>query len=180
MKKRLRWALVLLAGLLLLMLTACNDETDVPITSDAQAREAVFQVVNQLRKEKCWAPLEKLQESTEWEQYFMSLFREAGTPELEMVKDSPMWDNFITWFKGAEGLRGYHLSRSVGHGTSGTRLYLEMELPPSALKMKQRLYECSEYGGMGVLGAEEDTHIGLDAAFIDGKLYAVYCTYHRQ
>lgn len=35
MKKRLRWALVLLAGLLLLMLTACNDETDVPITSDA-------------------------------------------------------------------------------------------------------------------------------------------------
>ena len=76
MKKLAKLTALLLTGALLLVLTACGA---APLTPEQQAKQEIFNAINEVRKDKGMPSLREVPKLTQLEQEFIEHFREAGT-----------------------------------------------------------------------------------------------------
>ena len=76
MKKLAKLTALLLTGALLLVLTACGA---APLTPEQQAKQEIFNAINEVRKDKGMPSLREVPKLTQLEQEFIENFRKAGT-----------------------------------------------------------------------------------------------------
>ena len=76
MKKLAKLTALLLTGALLLVLTACGA---APLTPEQQAKQEIFNAINEVRKDKGMPSLREVPARTQMEQEFIENFRKAGT-----------------------------------------------------------------------------------------------------
>ena len=76
MKKLARLTALLLTGVMLLLLASCGA---APLTPEQQARQEIFNAINEVRKDKGMPSLREDQKLTQLEQEFIENFRKAGT-----------------------------------------------------------------------------------------------------
>ena len=76
MKKLARLTALLLTGVMLLLLASCGA---APLTPEQQARQEIFNAINEVRKDKGMPSLREVPKLTQLEQEFIEHFREAGT-----------------------------------------------------------------------------------------------------
>ena len=76
MKKLARLTALLLTGVMLLLLASCGV---APLTPEQQARQEIFNAINEVRKDKGMPLLQEDQKLTQLEQEFIEHFRKAGT-----------------------------------------------------------------------------------------------------
>ena len=76
MKKLAKLTALLLTGALLLVLTACGA---APLTPEQQAKQEIFNAINEVRKDKGMPSLREVPALTQMEQEFIENFRKAGT-----------------------------------------------------------------------------------------------------
>ncbi len=76
MKKLAKLTALLLTGVMLLLLASCGA---APLTPEQQARQEIFNAINEVRKDKGMPSLREEQKLTQLEQEFIENFRKAGT-----------------------------------------------------------------------------------------------------
>ena len=76
MKKLARLTALLLTGVMLLLLASCGA---APLTPEQQARQEIFNAINEVRKDKGMPSLREVPALTQMEQEFIENFRKAGT-----------------------------------------------------------------------------------------------------
>ena len=83
MKKLAKLTALLLTGVMLLLLASCGAAPN-PLTPEQQARQEIFNAINEVRKDKGMPSLREEQKLTQLEQEFIEHFREAGTKGIPM------------------------------------------------------------------------------------------------
>ena len=78
MKKLARLTALLLTGVMLLLLASCGAAPN-PLTPEQQARQEIFNAINEVRKKAGKSSLQEVPALTQLEQEFIENFREAGT-----------------------------------------------------------------------------------------------------
>ena len=76
MKKLARLTALLLTGVMLLLLASCGA---APLTPEQQAKQEIFNAINEVRKDKGMPSLREVPKLTQLEQEFIENFRKAGT-----------------------------------------------------------------------------------------------------
>ena len=76
MKKLARLTALLLTGVMLLLLASCGA---APLTPEQQAKQEIFNAINEVRKDKGMPSLREVPALTQMEQEFIENFRKAGT-----------------------------------------------------------------------------------------------------
>ena len=76
MKKLAKLTALLLTGVMLLLLASCGA---APLTPEQQARQEIFNAINEVRKDKGMPSLREVPALTQMEQEFIENFRKAGT-----------------------------------------------------------------------------------------------------
>ena len=78
MKKLAKLTALLLTGVMLLLLASCGAAPN-PFTPEQQARQEIFNAINEVRKKAGKSSLQEVPALTQLEQEFIENFREAGT-----------------------------------------------------------------------------------------------------
>ena len=78
MKKLAKLTALLLTGVMLLLLASCGAAPN-PLTPEQQARQEIFNAINEVRKKAGKSSLQEVPALTQLEQEFIENFREAGT-----------------------------------------------------------------------------------------------------
>ena len=78
MKKLAKLTALLLTGVMLLLLASCGAAPN-PLTPEQQARQEIFNAINEVRKKAGKSLLQEVPALTQLEQEFIENFREAGT-----------------------------------------------------------------------------------------------------
>ena len=81
MKKLARLTALLLTGVMLLLLASCGA---APLTPEQQARQEIFNAINDERQKAKLPLLREVSELTQLEQEFVEHFRKAGTKGIPM------------------------------------------------------------------------------------------------
>ena len=81
MKKLARLTALLLTSVMLLLLASCGA---APLTPEQQARQEIFNAINEVRKERGSPLLREVPELTQLEQEFIEHFRKAGTKGIPL------------------------------------------------------------------------------------------------
>ena len=76
MKKLAKLTALLLTGVMLLLLASCGA---APLTPEQQAKQEIFNAINEVRKDKGMPSLREVPALTQMEQEFIENFRKAGT-----------------------------------------------------------------------------------------------------
>ena len=76
MKKLAKLTALLLTGVMLLLLASCGA---APLTPEQQARQEIFNAINEVRQKAGKSSLQEVPALTQLEQEFIENFREAGT-----------------------------------------------------------------------------------------------------
>ena len=78
MKKLAKLTALLLTGVMLLLLASCGAAPN-PLTPEQQARQEIFNAINEVRQKAGKSSLQEVPALTQLEQEFIENFREAGT-----------------------------------------------------------------------------------------------------
>ena len=92
MKKLARLTALLLTGVMLLLLASCGA---APLTPEQQARQEIFNAINEVRKDKGMPSLREVPKLTQLEQEFIENFRKAGTNGLSL-SDAEQFERELT------------------------------------------------------------------------------------
>ena len=158
MKKLAKLTALLLTGVMLLLLASCGV---APLTPEQQAKQEIFNAINEVRIE-CGSPsLREVPKLTQLEQEFIEHFREAGTKGLSQSEVNKLEGELANKQKEA----GWEWNGSLSYSSwtepvKLTRAY-EGDTPEFRAMLREK----------GVAANNGSVALSVGVVTIDGKIY---------
>ena len=158
MKKLAKLTALLLTGVMLLLLASCGA---APLTPEQQARQEIFNAINEVRKDKGMPSLREVPKLTQLEQEFIEHFREAGTKGLSQSEVDKLEGELANKQKEA----GWEWNGSLSYSSwtepvKLTRAY-EGDTPEFRAMLREK----------GVAANNGSVALSVGVVTIDGKIY---------
>ena len=156
MKKLARLTALLLTGVMLLLLASCGA---APLTPEQQARQEIFNAINDERQKAGKEKLKEVPELTQLEQEFIEHFREAGTKGIPKSEARKLEDELYNKQKEA----GWQSTGGITYSYSGSSAKLAnvYEGDTEAFRKMLSLFSVEN----------ASTALSIGVVTIDGKIY---------
>ncbi len=158
MKKLAKLIALLLTGVMLLLLASCGA---APLTPEQQAKQEIFNAINEVRKE-CGSPsLREVPKLTQLEQEFIEHFREAGTKGLSQSEVDKLEGELANKQKEA----GWEWNGSLSYSSWTEPIKLTRAYEGDTPEFRAMLRE------KGVAANDDSVALSVGVVTIDGKIY---------
>ena len=159
MKKLAKLTALLLTGVMLLLLASCGAAPN-PLTPEQQARQEIFNAIDEVRQKAGKSSLQEVPALTQLEQEFIENFREAGTNGIPLSEAEKLEGELMDKQKKA----GWQLTGGITYSYSGSSAKLS------------RVYEGDTEAfrkDLSIFSSVEDasTAISIGVVTIEGKIY---------
>ena len=160
MKKLAKLTALLLTGVMLLLLASCGAAPN-PFTPEQQARQEIFNAINEVRKKAGKSSLQEVPALTQLEQEFIEHFREAGTKGIPLKDANRFEQELLNKQKNA----GWQCSGSINFSAKEpAKLDSVYEGDTSEFRK-----ELIDYGFAGPM--DPSTALSIGVVTIEGKIY---------
>ena len=172
MKKLAKLTVLLLAGTLLLVLTACGA---APLTSEQQAKQWLLDEINSYRAslDPSLDPLVEVKQLSDAEQAFIEPFRAAGKTELplsERDEVTKLWSSMTAGRTPCGGF-GLVLKRKGDHPPFEFFHFLSAKVPANTPEGKAELLAALRDPDFHAFDCQNCKNIGIAVVTIDGQMY---------
>ena len=156
MKKLARLTALLLTGVMLLLLASCGA---APLTPEQQARQEIFNAINEVRKDKGMPSLREDLKLTQLEQEFIENFRKAGTNGIPKSEADKLEEELYNKQKEA----GWQLTGGIAYSYSGSSVKLSHVYEGNNEAFRKML---------SIFSVEDaSTALSIGVVTIEGKIY---------
>ena len=140
MKKLVRLTALLLAGALLVLMTACGA---APLNAEQKAKKDILKAINDYRAELKLEQLEEVAELSAAEKVWTDAFRAAGNVELPF--DEKLYDAYDAKIEAAEAWVAH--DDHFGLGGTNTIDCLDVEVPANEAELKALVRNATGFNG---------------------------------
>ena len=156
MKKLAKLTALLLTGVMLLLLASCGA---APLTPEQQARQEIFNAINEVRQKAGKSSLQEVPALTQLEQEFIENFRKAGTKGIPLSEAEKLEGELMDKQKKA----GWQLTGGITYSYSGGSVKLShvYEGDTEAFRKDLSIF-CVE---------DASTALSVGVVTIEGKIY---------
>ena len=158
MKKLARLTALLLTGALLLVLTACGA---APLTPEQQAKQEIFNAINEVRKDKGMPSLREVPALTQMEQEFIENFRKAGTNGIPKSEAGKLEEELYN----KQNEAGWQLTGGITYSYSEGSAKLSNVYEGDTPEFRKQLLK------WGVAANDGSVALSVGVVTIDGKIY---------
>ena len=159
MKKLAKLTALLLTGVMLLLLASCGAAPN-PLTPEQQARQEIFNAINEVRKKAGKSLLQEVPALTQLEQEFIENFRKAGTNGIPLSEAKKLEGELMDKQKEA----GWQLTGGSTYSYFGSSAKLSHVYEGDTPEFRNTLKYFS--------GVEDaSTAISIGVVTIEGKIY---------
>ena len=158
MKKLAKLTALLLTGVMLLLLASCGAAPN-PLTPEQQARQEIFNAINEVRKKAGKSSLQEVPALTQLEQEFIENFREAGTNGIPLSEAEKLEGELMDKQKKA----GWQLTGGItySYSVSSAKLSNVYEGDTEAFRKKLSIFSVED----------ASTALSVGVVTIEGKIY---------
>ena len=156
MKKLARLTALLLTSVMLLLLASCGA---APLTPEQQARQEIFNAINEVRKDKGMPSLREVPKLTQLEQEFIENFRKAGTKGIPSSEADQLYNELQKKQKEA----GWENTGSINYDNSNPAK-LDTVYEGDTPEFRQELINLG-------FASDSSTAISIGVVTIEGKIY---------
>ena len=159
MKKLAKLTALLLTGVMLLLLASCGAAPN-PLTPEQQARQEIFNAIDEVRKKAGKSSLQEVPALTQLEQEFIENFRKAGTNGIPLSEAEKLEGEFMDKQKKA----GWQFTGGItySHFGSSAKLSHVYEGDTEAFRKDLSYFSSVE---------DASTAISIGVVTIEGKIY---------
>ena len=159
MKKLAKLTALLLTGVMLLLLASCGAAPN-PLTPEQQARQEIFNAINEVRKKAGKSSLQEVPALTQLEQEFIENFREAGTNGIPLSEVGKLEGELMDKQKKA----GWQFTGGITYSYSGSSAKLSHVYEGDTEAFRKDLSYFSSV-------EDASTAISIGVVTIEGKIY---------
>ena len=159
MKKLAKLTALLLTGVMLLLLASCGAAPN-PLTPEQQARQEIFNAIDEVRQKAGKSSLQEVPALTQLEQEFIENFREAGTNGIPLSEAEKLEQEFMDKQKKA----GWQLTGGITYSHSGGSVKLSHVYEGNTEAFRKDLSYFSSV-------EDASTAISIGVVTIEGKIY---------
>ena len=160
MKKLARLTALLLTGVMLLLLASCGA---APLTPEQQARQEIFNAINEVRKDKGMPSLLEVPKLTQLEQEFIEHFREAGTKGIPLSEAKQLEQELFNKQEKA----GWKNTGGINYSNSNPAK-LEFVYKGDTPEFRKELIQL---GFVGLIDDDPSIALSVGVVTIDGEIY---------
>lgn len=158
MKKLAKLTALLLTGVMLLLLASCGAAPN-PLTPEQQARQEIFNAINEVRQKAGKSSLQEVPALTQLEQEFIENFRKAGTKGIPVSEANQLQKELVNKQKEA----GWENTGSINYDNSDPAK-LDTVYEGDTSEFRQELI------GYG-FASDSYTAFSIGVVTIEGKIY---------
>ena len=158
MKKLAKLTALLLTGVMLLLLASCGAAPN-PLTPEQQARQEIFNAINEVRQ-KGSPLLQEVPALTQLEQEFIENFRKAGTKGIPLSEAEKLEGELMDKQKKA----GWQLTGGITYSQFGSSAKLSRVYEGDTPEFRQELINLG-------FASDSSTAISIGVVTIEGKIY---------
>ena len=159
MKKLAKLTALLLTGVMLLLLASCGAAPN-PLTPEQQARQEIFNAIDEVRKKAGKSSLQEVPALTQLEQEFIENFREAGTNGIPLSEAEKLEGELMDKQKKA----GWQLTGGITYSQFGSSAKLSRVYEGDTPEFRKELID---FG----FASDPSTAISIGVVTIEGKIY---------
>ena len=159
MKKLARLTALLLTGVMLLLLTACGGAPN-PLTPEQQARQEIFNAINEVRQKAGKSSLQEVPALTQLEQEFIENFRKAGTNGIPLSEAEKLEEELYNKQKKA----GWQFTGGISYSYSGSSVKLSQVYEGNTEAFRKDL-------SYFISVEDASTALSIGVVTIEGKIY---------
>ena len=164
MKKLAKLTALLLTGVMLLLLASCGAAPN-PLTPEQQARQEIFNAINEVRQKAGKSSLQEVPALTQLEQEFIENFREAGTNGIPLSEAEKLEGELMDKQKKA----GWQLTGGITYSQCGSSAKLSRVYEGDTPEFRKELID---FG----FASDPSTAISIGVVTIEGKIYWTVAT----
>ena len=158
MKKLAKLTALLLTGVMLLLLASCGAAPN-PLTPEQQARQEIFNAINEVRKKAGKSSLQEVPALTQLEQEFIENFRKAGTNGIPLSEAGKLEEELYNKQKEA----GWQFTGGITYSQFGSSAKLSRVYEGDTPEFRKDLsIFCVE---------DASTALSVGVVTIEGKIY---------
>ena len=158
MKKLAKLTALLLTGVMLLLLASCGAAPN-PLTPEQQARQEIFNAINEVRKKAGKSSLQEVPALTQLEQEFIENFRKAGTNGIPLSEAGKLEEELYNKQKEA----GWQFTGGITYSYSGGSAKLSHVYEGDTEAFRKML---------SIFSVEDaSTALSIGVVTIEGKIY---------
>ena len=158
MKKLAKLTALLLTGVMLLLLASCGAAPN-PLTPEQQARQEIFNAINEARQKAGKSLLQEVPALTQLEQEFIENFRKAGTNGIPLSEAEKLEEELYNKQKKA----GWQFTGGIAYSEFGSSAKLSCVYEGDTPEFRKYLsYFCDE---------DASTALSVGVVTIEGKIY---------
>ena len=158
MKKLAKLTALLLTGVMLLLLASCGAAPN-PLTPEQQARQEIFNAIDEVRKKAGSPSLQEVPALTQLEQEFIENFRKAGTKGIPSSEADQLYNELQKKQKEA----GWENTGSINYDNSNPAK-LDTVYEGDTPEFRQELINLG-------FASDPSTAISIGVVTIEGKIY---------
>ena len=158
MKKLAKLTALLLTGVMLLLLASCGAAPN-PLTPEQQARQEIFNAIDEVRKKAGSPSLQEVPALTQLEQEFIENFRKAGTKGIPSSEADQLYNELQKKQKEA----GWENTGSINYDNSNPAK-LDTVYEGDTPEFRQELINLG-------FASDSSTAISIGVVTIEGKIY---------
>ena len=158
MKKLAKLTALLLTGVMLLLLASCGAAPN-PLTPEQQARQEIFNAINEVRQKAGKSSLQEVPALTQLEQEFIENFRKAGTKGIPSSEADQLYNELQKKQKEA----GWENTGSINYDNSNPAK-LDTVYEGDTPEFRQELINLG-------FASDSSTAISIGVVTIEGKIY---------
>ena len=162
MKKLAKLTALLLTGVMLLLLASCGA---APLTPEQQARQEIFNAINEVRQKAGKSSLQEVPALTQLEQEFIENFREAGTNGIPLSEAKKLERELMDKQKEA----GWQFTGGITYSYFGSSAKLSHVYEGDTEAFRKDLSYFSSV-------EDASTAISIGVVTIEGKIYWTVAT----
>ena len=159
MKKLAKLTALLLTGVMLLLLASCGAAPN-PLTPEQQARQEIFNAIDEVRKKAGSPSLQEVPALTQLEQEFIENFRKAGTNGIPLSEAEKLEGELMDKQKKA----GWQLTGGITYSQFGSSAKLSHVYEGDTPEFRKELID---FG----FASDPSTAISIGVVTIEGKIY---------
>lgn len=159
MKKLAKLTALLLTGVMLLLLASCGAAPN-PLTPEQQARQEIFNAINEVRQKAGKSSLQEVPALTQLEQEFIENFRKAGTKGIPLSEAEKLEGEFMDKQKKA----GWQLTGGIAYSYSGSSVKLSHVYEGNTEAFRKDL-------SYFISVEDASTALSIGVVTIEGKIY---------
>lgn len=159
MKKLAKLTALLLTGVMLLLLASCGAAPN-PLTPEQQARQEIFNAINEVRQKAGKSSLQEVPALTQLEQEFIENFRKAGTNGIPKSEADKLEEELYNKQKEA----GWQLTGGIACSYSGSSVKLSHVYEGNTEAFRKDL-------SYFISVEDASTALSIGVVTIEGKIY---------